>query len=178
MRLIGVVASVCLLGASSASAATQPLRISDRGIAGVDFGLPRAKAVSELTRLLGRPSQVMVNSGCGPRFTEVGWGHLYVEFRDGKLAGFRYMETTWLPQRRPPKPTPPSLVEPKLATSNGISLGSTLGELRAAYGRLDLVGTDRWQTPDGLTFYDGAQRDPPAASSRIIEIKYGTCGDF
>jgi hypothetical protein len=100
-----------------------------------------------------------------------------VEFRDGRLSGFRYMRTAWLQAKQSRKATPLSRL-PKLTTSKGISLGSTLGRLRSAYRRLDLVGADRWQTPDGLIFYDDAQREPPPSSSRIIEIKYGTCGDF
>jgi hypothetical protein len=134
--------------------------------------------VTELTSLFGRPSQKMTNSACGRRYSEVAWDHLYVEFRDGRLSGFRYMQSTWLPQKRPPRPTPFGLLRPTLATSKDISLGSTLGQLRSAYGRLNLVGTDRWQAPDGLIFYDNAERDPPPSSSRIIEIKVGTCGDF
>lgn len=120
----------------------------------------------------------MINSGCGRRYTEVAWGHLYVEFRGGRLSGFRYMQGTWLPRKRPPRPTPFRLLRPRVATGNGISLGSTLGQLRSAYGRLDLVGTDRWRTADGLIFYDDARLAPPPSSSRIIEIRAGTCGDF
>ena len=171
-------AALCLVGASSARAGARPFVVSADGIAGVRFGLPRAEAVTELTRVLGRPSRAMTNGGCGRRYTEVAWGHLYAEFREGRLSGFRIMQGTWLPQRRPPRPTPFSLIRPRVATGTGISLGSTLEQLRSAYGRLDLVGTDRWRTPDGLIFYDDARRDPPPPSSRIIEIKDGTCGDF
>jgi hypothetical protein len=31
---------------------------------------------------------------------------------------------------------------------------------------------------NGLIFYDSATREPPPASSWIVEIKIGTCGDF
>jgi|GEM_PF-3450899 len=88
------------------------------------------------------------------------------------------MTGSWLPQPRTAPPTRPGGVRPALRTANGITLGSTLGELRAAYGRLDLIGADRWRTAGGLVFYDDAARDPPPASSRIVEIKSGTCGDF
>lgn len=176
--LSAVSVALSFLGVSSGSAVVRPVLVSDAAIAGVRFGSSRAESVTELTRLLGRPSRRMSNSGCGRRYTEVAWGHLYVEFRDGRLSGFRYMQGAWLPRKRPPRPTPLSLLRPKVATGKGISLGSTLGRLRSAYGRLNLVGTDRWQTRDGLIFYDDARRDPPQPSSRIIEIKYGTCGDF
>ena len=174
----GVRAALCVVGATSALVGARPIVVSDHGIAGVRFGLLRTEAVTELTRVLGRPSRAMVDGGCGRRYAEVAWGHLYVEFRDGRLSGFRYMQGTWLPQTRPPRPTPFGLIRPRMATGKGISLGSTLGQLRSAYGRLDLVGTDRWRTPDGLIFYDDAGRDPPPPSSRIVEIKDGTCGDF
>jgi hypothetical protein len=177
-RFLGVLGVAAALWSSGAGAAQPPFVVSANGIAGVRFGLPRAQAVTELKRVLGRPSRAMMNSGCGPRYTEVAWGNLYVEFREGRLSGFRYQQTAWLPQGRPPKPTPLRVLRPKVVTSKDVTLGDTLGRLRSAYGRLDLVGTDRWQTPDGLIFYDNARRQPPPASSRIIEIKYGTCGDF
>lgn len=176
--LVGALAALSFAGAASARADARPFVVSGAGIAGVRFGLPRAEAVRELTRILGKPSQAMINGGCGSRYTEVAWGHLFVEFRDRRLSGFRYMQSTWLPQKRSPRPVPFSLLRPRVATGKGISLGSTLGRLRSVYGRLDLIGTDRWRTSDGLVFYDDAQRDPPPASSRIVEIKYGTCGDF
>jgi hypothetical protein len=150
--------------------------IGPTGIGNVRFGLSKAKAISELTTLFGRPSVHFVNSGCGSRFSESAWGHLYVEFRDGRFSGYRYVENGWPPNRYGTKPRPSSL--PRLATSNGITLGSTLSQLRRAYGRLDLVGTDRWMVGRGLIFYDDSKTEPPARSSRIIEIKIGTCGDF
>lgn len=164
--------------ATTTRAAASSVVVSRHGIGAVRFGLPQRQAVAELSRLFGRSSRALANSGCGPRYTEVAWGHLYAEFRLGRFTGFRYMENAWLPQPAQRKPTPPSRPRPELKTAKGISLTSTLGELRAAYGRLNLIGTDRWETPDGLVFYDNARHDPPPASSRIIEIKFGTCGDF
>lgn len=154
-----------------------PVVVSGHGIGAVRFGLPRKEAVAKLTLLLGQPSQVLVNSGCGPRYREVAWSHLYVEFRLGRFTGFRYMERPWLPQTARRKPMPSPLL-PKLATAKAITLGSTLRDLRTAYTHLNVIGTDRWQAPDGLVFYDNARRQPPPASSQIVEIKFGTCGDF
>lgn len=147
--------------------------LSNQGVGDVRFGLPTARAVSQLDRFLGRPTRRFANTGCSPRYREVAWGRLVAEFRLGRFTGFRYLAGGWLGSARRTKAT-----GPRLATAKGISLGSTLGQLRAAYGRLNLIGTDRWQTSDGLVFYDDAERDPPPPSSRIIEIKYGTCGDF
>ena len=60
----------------------------------------------------------------------------------------------------------------------GITLGSTLGQLRAAYGALRFVGVDKWQAQNGLAFADAAEHDPEPPSSQIIEVKIWTCGDF
>jgi hypothetical protein len=164
---------VCFAAASAAP--SERHLIQPTGIGSVHFGLPKSKAISELTSLLGRPSAHFVNSGCGHRYAETAWGHLYVEFRLGRFAGYRYIEYGWplMPGGKPRRS-----VLPRLATTRGITLGSTLGQLRRAYRRLDLVGTDRWMVKGGLTFYDNSKIEPPAASSRIIEIKIGTCGDF
>jgi len=163
-----------LVLAVGGQAESRPVLISDHGIGNVQFGLARARAVAGLTKLFGRPSHPFLNSGCGPRYTEVAWGHLYAEFRQGRFTGFRYMTTGWMSGR----PASSSRPAPRLIAPHGLTLGDTLGRLRRAGGPLDLVGTDRWQTRDGLVYYDNARRQPPPAASRIIEIKYGTCGDF
>jgi hypothetical protein len=146
------------------------------GVGGVRFDTPKAETISRLSSLFGKPSARFVNSGCGSRYTETAWGHLYVEFRLGKFSGYRYLEYGWPSKGGRPKPARSLL--PRLSTPAGITLGSTLGQLRRAYGRLDLVGTDRWMAGGGLIFYDDSNTEPPAATSRIIEVKTGTCGDF
>lgn len=139
------------------------LVLGAHGIGSVHFGTPKAQAVAALTRALGRPSAREVSSGCGPRYSEVFWGDLEAEFRLGVFSGYRYLDRGQLPP---------------MATARGITIGSTLAQVRAAYGRLDVVGTDRWRSTSGLIFYDDAMRDPVPPSSRIIEIKIGTCGDY
>jgi hypothetical protein len=63
--------------------------------------------------------------------------------------------------------------------SSGCGPKYTLGELRDRYGTLAIVGTDRWRSRDGLVFYVSSQVTQPAPpTSRITEIKYGTCGDW
>ena len=59
---------------------------------------------------------------------------------------------------------------PRLTTSKGITPGSTLAALRAAYRRLNLVGTDRYEAVGGLAF--------TVASGTVVELKSGICGDF
>jgi hypothetical protein len=155
MRLVAVAAALL---------ASSPVTLGQHGIGAVRFGETERSAVSGLTALFGAPTRRGQNPGCGPRFVDVAWGRLSAEFRNGRFVGFRYVLK---PARFP-----------TLATATGITLGSTLGELRAAYRSLRLVGTDRWRSPDGLVFYDDAKHDPVPPSSRIVEIKTGTCGDF
>ncbi|HVC86169.1 MAG TPA: hypothetical protein VNC40_01940 [Gaiellaceae bacterium] len=135
--------------------------LGPNGVGKVHFGLTKTKAVAALTQLFGPPTSRGPNTGCRPRYTEVVWGGLSAEFRVNVFSGYRYRG-----------------VKPKLATATGISLGNTLAQVRAAYGKLVFVGTDRWRAPNGLVFYDNAMHDPEPPSSRIVEIKIGTCGDF
>jgi len=154
------------------------LAIGPHGIGHLQFGETKAKAVAGLSASLGAPSGRGANTGCSSRYTEVAWGDLIVEFRLGVFSGFRYM-IGGFPITTPGSPPPgPKVVSPRLATAARITLGSTLAQARAAYGRLQRVGADMWRSSNGLVFVDGAKRDPVPPSSRIVEIKIGTCGDF
>jgi len=151
--------------------------LSAHGVGNVRIGISRVAAITELTVLFGPPDRrAFTNSGCAPALSEAAWKHLYAEFDRGRFSGFRYSEYGWPPTRFGTRRTRSDL--PRLATPNGITLGSTLGELRAAYGRVRPIGTNRWQTSDGLVFYDNATTYPDPPTSRIIEIKRSTCGDF
>jgi len=152
--------------------------VGPHGIGTVRFGEPQRVAVAGLRVLFGAPTRHLPNPGCGSRFREVEWRHLYAEFRSGRFEGFRYLLGGWSINRAPGAPPPADTVVPKLVTAKGIMLGDTLSRVRAAYGLLRPVGTDRWESPDGLVFYDNAKHDPESPSSRIVEIKIGTCGDF
>lgn len=154
-----------------------PPTLSNRAIGGVRFGLPRKQVVRRLSELLGtRLSSPPLNRACGPGFTEIAWQHLYAELRDGRLVGFRYIADGWPSTRAGAHVS--TGVRPPLVTTRGITLGNTLAQARAAYGHLRSVGTNRWETPDGLILYDNARRYPDPPGSRVTEIKYGTCGDF
>jgi hypothetical protein len=154
-----------------------PPILSNRAVGGVRFGLPRKQVVNRLSELLGtRSTAPPLNRACGPVFTEVAWQHLFVELRRGRLVGFRYIADGWPPSRFGKRQATGDL--PRLVTARGITLGSTLRQARAAYGDLRPVGTNRWETPDGLVLYDDARRYPDPPGSRITEIKFGTCGDF
>lgn len=173
---LGVAASAAFGSQSTLSAPT----LGPDGIVTVRFGLTKLKAVAELSNLFGAPSARGVNTGCAPRYTEVEWGDLVAEFRLSTFSGFRYTIGGWplTTPGSPREPSPPKTVIPRLVTSKGISLGSTLAQVRAAYRVLRFVGSDRWQSLNGLVFVDNAEHDPEPPSSRIVEIKIGTCGGF
>ena len=139
------------------------LVLGPHGVGPVRFGTPKAGAVARLSAVLGAPTSRGPNTGCRPRYAEVAWGGLSAEFRDGVFSGYRY----W---HRP---------SPRLATANGVTLGTTLGRARAAYGGLKRRGAILWQAPDGIFLVDDSRvADPASPSDRIVEIKIGTCGDF
>jgi len=141
-------------------------------IAGVSLGTTEPHAVAALSVVFGRPSARGVNTGCGPRYTEVEWGDLIAEFRLGRLSGFRYVVGGY-PLTTPGSPhaAAPRRVRPLLATARGITLGSTIVQVRAAYGALHLARVGAWRARDGLVFVE-------SSSHRIVEIAAGTCGDF
>jgi hypothetical protein len=161
--------------------AVQVLRaLGAHGIGTARFGTTKAKAVAGLSDLLGRPTWQGVNSGCGPRYTEVEWGELVAEFRLGSFSGYRYMKGGWplTTPGSPRQPLPSGDAGLALATAKGISLGSTLGQVRLAYGELHFAGVDKWRAANGIIFVVDALRDPEPPSSKVVEIKLGTCGDF
>lgn len=102
-------------------------------------------------------------------------GDLAVEFDLNRFSGYRYVRGGL---RLTTDGRTPKTVFPKLATATGILLGSTLAALHTAYKRLRNVAADRWTAPGGVMFVDNAERLPAPPSSRIIEIKLGTCGDY
>jgi hypothetical protein len=186
MRVRRALVAVLLLAAVelgqevTALASTRPSAdLGADGIGAVRFGLTKARAVDELSARFGTPTWRGVNTGCGPRWTEVEWNDLAAEFRLDKFSGYRYASANDLHNDlgSPRKPTKHGV--PRLATAGGLSLGSTLAQVRSAYPLLRFAGTDRHKTPDGIVFVDHAEHSPAPLSSRIIEIKtFGTCGDF
>lgn len=167
-------------GAPTARAAPHVVaRLGPHGIGTIQFGLPKRRALVSLSAVFGVPAARGVNTGCGPRYTEVVWGDLVAEFRMNTFSGYRYLEGGY-PLTTPgsPRGPRPEAVSPRLATSTGITLGSTLAQLQRAYAVLHVAGADKWRAGNGLVFVDNSERDPAPASSRIIEIKVGTCGDF
>jgi hypothetical protein len=174
------VAIALLVGSAlAASAGAAPAaRLAPNGVGAVKFGLPKVQAVARLSSLFGAPSARGINTACGRRYTEVEWGDLIAEFRSSRFTGYRYRRGGY-PLATPgsPRQSRPS-VGPRLMTAAGITLGSTLRQLRAAYPTLRVAGASMWRAANGLVFLDNAKQDPAPLSSRIVEIKIGTCGAF
>lgn len=154
---------------------TSAIVLGADGIGSVRFGLSRSRAVSELRRRFGTPSAQGVNTGCGSRYREVAWGDLIAEFRLGRFSGYRYVTAGYpLPIPGGPRAPAPSGPTAGLTTATGI----TLAQARDAYRTLASPGTDRWKAKNGIVFVDDAERDPNLPTSRIIEIKTATCGNY
>ncbi len=104
------------------------LRVDGLGL--VDFGDPKDAALSALSAAVGTIDETGV--GCelgGPGPTTARWKELRVEFADGVVRSYNV---------RPPNGVAPVL---NLKTEAGIGLGSTLAELKTAYGsRLTIPG--------------------------------------
>ncbi len=175
---VAIVAAALVAGAGGAPAARGPI-LQAHGVGTVRFGMRKGEAVARLRVLFGAPSARGVSTGCGARYTEVEWGDFVAEFRLGVFSGYRFVRGGYplTTAGSPREASPTAGVSPALATARGITLGSTIADLRALY-RLHRAGADMWRTPDGLTFVDDGRRDPVPPTSRIVEIKIGTCGDF
>jgi hypothetical protein len=187
-KLVAVAGSVvvmalagCAQSRSLAPPGTKRPVLDANGIGPVHFGLPKAKAVAAFQASLGTPNATGINTGCGPAFTEVAWHDLIAEFRYGTLTGYRYVAGGYplTTPGSPHDPVAPTSRSPALTTARGITLGSTLRELRAAYPGLIQSGALKWTAPDGLVFIEASQTSTPTSpTATIAEIKTGTCGDF
>ena len=168
------------LGARARGSAPLP-HLESSGIGPVRFGMSKAQVVASLRMSLGAPNAEGIDTGCGPKFSEVAWHDLIAEFRLGRFTGYRFVQGGW-PLTTPGSPddrvtaTSPT---PDLTSPFGITLGSTLGELRSAYSKLRLSGAVQWTAPNGLTFVEPSTvRNPQSPADEIVEIKTRTCGDF
>jgi hypothetical protein len=185
VSVVGVVAAMAIAGCAQTGALSAPGSrrsvLAPNGIGKVHFGLSKVKAVAALQALLGKPSATGINTGCGSAFTEVAWHDLIAEFRHGTFTGYRYVSGGY-PLTTPGSPHDPVSAmspTPALATTRGLTLGSKLSELRAAYPGLIHSGALKWTVPAGLVFAEASDtKKPNAATATIAEIKTGTCGDF
>ena len=110
----------------------------------VDFGDPKDPALSALSAALGTVDETGV--GCelgGPGTSTARWKELSVEFADGGVRSYTV---------RPPNGVAPVL---NLKTEAGIGLGSTVAQLKTAYGaRLTIPGLGPEFDPEsfGISF--------------------------
>jgi hypothetical protein len=182
--LLAVVAALALCACTSAAASKSISRLPHleaSGIGAVHFGTSRAKAMAALQGSLGQPNATGINAGCGPGFSEVAWHDFIAEFRRGRFTGYRFV-TGGYPLTGPGSPddhVSPNSTAPALSTARGITLGSTLRELRAVYPLLIRSGALKWKAPDGLVFVEATGTgNPVSPAARIAEIKIGTCGSY
>ena len=180
--LVTLVSTVVALGLTLPAAARWGSALPDLrsdGVGSVIFGVSKARAVASLSKVLGRPGAEGISRACGPRFTEVAWHDLIAEFRGSRFTGYRFVEGGWplwtsRSLHQVPSTTPPL---PPLKTGRRITLGSTLGELRSAYGTLKRSGAVEWTAPNGLSFIESsAVVNPRSPTNKIVEIHIATCG--
>ena len=131
-------ASASLAERSASPAQRPPVTLGTRGVGQVPFGIARMEAVKRLRGLLGRPNWQGINTGCGPRYTEVAWRDFIAEFHRGHLSGYRYMLDVYVVEAKgsPRDHVPAAKGVPFMSTLAGITLGSDLAELRSRYKRL------------------------------------------
>ena len=174
-------ASASLAQRSASPAQRPPVTLGTRGVGQIPFGIAKMEAVTRLRGLLGPPNWQGINTGCGPRYTEVAWRDFIAEFYRGHFSGYRYMLDVYVIEAKgsPRDHVPGAKGVPVMSTLAGITLGSDLAEVRSRYKRLRQSGADSWRVPSGLTFVVwSGYGNMLAGSDRIVEIKIGTCGAF
>jgi hypothetical protein len=180
--LMTLLSAAVALGLTLPAAALRASALPDLrpdGVGSVIFGVSKARAVASLSKVLGRPSAAGVSRACGARFTEVAWHDLIAQFANGTFTGYRFIEggwPLWTSQTLHQRPST-AYPQPPLETARGITLGSTLGELRSAYGALERSGAVEWTAANGLRFIESSTvvntRSP---RTKIVEIHIDTCG--
>jgi hypothetical protein len=151
-------------GVDGATKAPHAITLEGDGFSVVRVGTSESKVVKAVSARLGRPSG-HPPSGCGGRYAQVAWHDLVLQFMHGRLSGDRYSTGTggWSGSR----------VNPRLRTAEGVTLGTTLGQLRQAY-RLRQSGTDFW-TAGAIVFAVSGAAYPSPPTAPIYEIKVAAC---
>jgi hypothetical protein len=177
---------------STAKQPPRPLVLTDRGLIGLaTFGDPMAQVVRTLQEQLGPPDEEFVNQGnpegnifgiCpGINGQYLRWGRLWLLFTEGKSD---YGNGRWHLFAYYAKQTAPPGGRPEPATERGVHVGSTVADLRAAYGRH--VKIFPIEAPAGIGFRIGPPAGPAIdglltssiAAGRVTELHGGqACGE-
>jgi hypothetical protein len=124
--------------ASSAPASgTAAFVLKPDGIGDLAFGAGEAEARAALTKALGPPTfdESLPAESCSTGATRrVSWGDLTVLLGPGPGGGLTMVGWTYGTSEPPPTPA--------LTTAEGIGVGSTVAQLRAAYGDRVMVSED------------------------------------
>lgn len=161
--------------AHSGGAAKPSARVlKPHGIGAVRFGTAKLKTVAELSHLFGSPRRGVSIARAVPATPRSSGATSLPGFGAAGSPGSASSRVATRSRQQALRVQSRSKgVSPKLAVSPGVTLGSTVAQLRAAYRRLERVGADMWRSADGLIFVDDAKRDPVPPTSRVIEIKIG-----
>ena len=179
LAIVTVAAAIELAGTAdpAISAQERPAAQSARvvldgnGLGVTRYGATRASATKALTAVLGKPTGHPA-ADCTGKYRDTAWHDLVVQFLNGRLHGYRYPDG-----RRGVAPTRSVLksVKPKLKTTAGITLGSTLGDAEHAYDhKLKHVATGSYATKSGITFSFWSS-GTPSDTSPIYEVKSNFC---
>jgi hypothetical protein len=165
VTLLAWVAGFSSAAAARHAAKPPTIELAGNGIRVVGFGSSVASVTKAVSAELGPPTG-HPEAGCVGGYREVAWHDLILQFRHGRFSGYRY----WLSIG-----APGSTASPRIATATGITLGSTLAQLRKAYD-LTQTGTDFWKSPNGIVFVLDSPTYPSPPASPIDEIKSaGVC---
>jgi hypothetical protein len=164
-----VVLVIALPGRSSAAPSIGSVRLEGTGLGVVSFGASRRLTITRIARVLGRPTGYPP-SACPRGYTQAAWHDLIAQFVSGRFRGYRYILAGGGNLQRPIAVAFRHVL-PVIYGLPGITLGSSLGAVRRAYGHLRNDGSYTYSARSGVTFaFDG-----PGVRARAYEIKDHVC---
>jgi hypothetical protein len=150
-----------------------PIRLDGKGLGIVNFGASTSSATKTLSATLGTPTG-HPGAGCTTAYSQTAWHDLIVQFKSGRFSGYRYVAGGWS-GISPSTKSLHAVVTPKLATSTGITLGSTTAATKRAYPSVHQTGSDFWSTPTGIVFAFYELKATSSSAEPIYEIKNNVC---
>jgi len=130
------------------SAKTSTVRLNGNGLGVTGYGAARSSATKAISAVLGNPTG-HPSADCTSKYFQTAWHDLVVQFVAGRFRGYRYLDGG----DRALAPTRAVLrsVRPRLSTTKGISLGSSLADAKRAYRTLRRSATKL--LPDSVRHY-------------------------